>query len=226
MPKHRTPHPDLAGYVLGILEPAESAAFTEHLGECSACRAEVAELSALRQLLARAEMAVEPPADLRARTLLAVDALPVAAPRRRARMVTMASVAVAALFLAALGAAALLSRDTDRARTPVFTAQLAAVATGSGAHGTAQLRSTPSGVVVELEVSGLPPAEGSHYECWYVDAVDDATRISAGTFVTGEDGSAKVRMITAADPVRFPRIMVTREPDDGNPAPGEPVLST
>jgi hypothetical protein len=223
MPRHRAPHPDLAGYVLGILEPAESDAFAAHLAECSACRAEVAELSALPDLLRRADVAVEPPDDLRARTMAAVDAAADPPPRSRVRLAA-ASVAVAALLVVAVAAAALVAGNSSKpAPDEVFTAELAS-SPESAARGTARLRPTEQGVVVELEVAGLTAEGGGHYECWYVDASDGATRVSAGTFVTKADGTARVRMITAADPARFPRIVITREPDDGNPAPGEAVL--
>jgi anti-sigma factor RsiW len=63
-------HVDVAGYVLGTLAPAEAAAFETHLATCDRCRAELAELDALPNLLAGAELA--PPPQLRQRTLDAV----------------------------------------------------------------------------------------------------------------------------------------------------------
>ena len=48
------PHPDLGGYVLGALEPAERADFEEHLAGCERCQAEVAELRGLPELLEQA----------------------------------------------------------------------------------------------------------------------------------------------------------------------------
>jgi hypothetical protein len=75
---------------------------------------------------------------------------------------------------------------------------------------------------VRLTVHGLPPnPPGTYYECWFVGAGDTEqrpNRVSAGTFTVGSDGSASVRMISAADASRFPRMGVTLEPDDGNPA--------
>src|SRR5688572_30230941 len=75
MPDHRTPHPDLGGYLLGALTPEETQEFSRHLASCPACRAEVAELSGLPAVL---DLAVpqgdeEPPDRLRARTLAAVE---------------------------------------------------------------------------------------------------------------------------------------------------------
>ena len=55
------PHPDLGGYVLGALEPAERADFEEHLAGCERCQAEVAELRGLPELLEQAAPPVEGP---------------------------------------------------------------------------------------------------------------------------------------------------------------------
>jgi anti-sigma factor RsiW len=62
-------HEDLAGYVLGALEPDELAAFEEHLAGCELCRAEVAELQGVPRLLRLAAPALPVLAGLRERTL-------------------------------------------------------------------------------------------------------------------------------------------------------------
>jgi anti-sigma factor RsiW len=67
------PHPDLGGYVLGALEPAERADFEEHLAGCERCQAEVAELRGLPELLEQAAPPVEVPPWLRERTFAAVE---------------------------------------------------------------------------------------------------------------------------------------------------------
>jgi anti-sigma factor RsiW len=67
------PHPDLGGYVLGALEPAERADFEEHLAGCERCQAEVAELRGLPELLEQAAPPTEVPPWLRERTFAAVE---------------------------------------------------------------------------------------------------------------------------------------------------------
>lgn len=77
-----------------------------------------------------------------------------------------------------------------------------------------------------MEGLAVPPP-GGFYECWYVGAGDTPAhpeRVTAGTFTVGGDGAATVRMVTAADHRRFPRIEVTLEPADGDPAAGGPVV--
>jgi hypothetical protein len=64
----------LGAYVLDALSPEEQAAFEEHLQGCAACRAEVAELRQVVDILPLAVDPVSPPAELRDRILSAIDA--------------------------------------------------------------------------------------------------------------------------------------------------------
>jgi anti-sigma-K factor RskA len=60
-----------AAYALGALDNAESAQFTEHLGECEQCQNEVRVLSDVAGLLAFAPVEVVPPPGLRDRIMAA-----------------------------------------------------------------------------------------------------------------------------------------------------------
>ncbi|HEY0641585.1 MAG TPA: anti-sigma factor, partial [Pseudonocardiaceae bacterium] len=140
--------------------------------------------------------------------------------RPRGRAVRWLAAAAAALLVAAavgIGAV-VLSRQDDG---PVTTIALTAGDLGS-ARGEAQVRAVPGGREVVLSVSGLPPtAPGTYYECWFVgegDTEQQPNRVSAGTFTIGPDGTTTVTMVSAADPTRFPKMGITLEPDDGNPA--------
>ena len=93
MPDHLAPHPDLAGYVLGALDPGETAAFEQHLAGCDACRAEVEQLRGLPDLLDQAAPPVEVPPGLRERTFAAVERA--AAGSRRRPPLRLAAVAAA-----------------------------------------------------------------------------------------------------------------------------------
>lgn len=70
-------------------------------------------------------------------------------------------------------------------------------------------------VRVQLALSGLPRTDANHfYELWLVG---DGGRVSAGTFRS--DGSPVAQTFTtAADLTIYPRIGITLEPDDGDPA--------
>ena len=234
-------HDDLALYVLGALEdPTE---FEAHLETCEQCRTELAELRGTLDVLDANVERPQAPAALRARTLAAIretgpaqppasDAPPPVQPAdnvvsidrarlRRARIVSIASVAALALVAAGLGYRS-LTRDGFTADRTIL---LSAVGAG-GAHGEARIDDTDAGQVVELVVEGLPDAPpGTYYECWWVgpnDADDIQDRVSAGTF---RKGTGTYRMQSSADPARFTKMGVTLEPDDGDPKrTGEKVL--
>ena len=69
----RALHEDLGAYVLGMLDPGELETFRAHLAGCAECQRELEELEGTARLLARAPKAVEPRADLRVRTLAALQ---------------------------------------------------------------------------------------------------------------------------------------------------------
>jgi anti-sigma-K factor RskA len=214
MPDHLAPHPDLAGYVLGALDPEEAEAFERHLADCDACRAEVAELRGLPGLLDQAAPAVEVPPGLRERTFAAVERA--AADGRRRPLLRLA--AVAAALVVALVGGVVVSQLGDRGQA----VELAlAPAPGHAGRATAKLRQAGDGVQVDMEVSGLAPNQGaSVYECWFVgpgDTLERPNRVSAGTFRVGADGRATLRMHSAADLRRFPVMGVTLEDDGGDP---------
>lgn len=222
MSDHPSPHPDVGGYVVGGLGPGETEHFEAHLGTCADCRAEVAELAPLRAVLAEATALTGPPPELQARTF---ELLGREVQRSRARatngrlLVAAAVVVVFAVAGFALGAGG--------GGAPAFELALAAP-DGGPAGGTAKLRRTATGVAIELVVERLPGTPGGgHYECWYVGADDSVTepeRVSAGTFTVPTSGRATVRMVTAADPERYPRVEVTLEPGDGDPRPSRSVV--
>jgi anti-sigma-K factor RskA len=212
MPDHLAPHPDLAGYVLGALDPEEAEAFERHLAGCAGCRAEVAELRDLPELLDQAAPPVQVPPGLRERTFAAVERA--AAGGRRRPLLRLA--AVAAALVVALVGGVVVSQLGDRGQV----VELAA-APGHAGRATAELRQAGDGVQVDMEVSGLAPNQGgSVYECWFVgpgDTVERPNRVSAGTFRVGADGRATLRLHSAADLRRFPVMGVTLENDGGDP---------
>jgi len=224
-PDHPVPHPDLGGYVLGALEPAEAEAFATHLETCPECRAEYESLAALPDLLARAAPAITEPPGLRDRTLAAVAAAATGPdaratrPERRRRSATRlvtALAAVAALF------AGLLVATTVLQPAPAGATVVLVSPTGARAHGIAHVRTIHGIRTVDMRLSDMPATDrASYYECWFVGAGDDLAhpnRVSVGTFRVGTSGSVHIRMTTAADAARFPTMGVTLEPDDGNPA--------
>src|SRR5215211_3527125 len=151
------PHPDLGGYVLGALEPAERADFEEHLAGCERCQAEVAELRGLPALLEQATPPVEVPPWLRERTFAAVERA--AAQQRRRRRLRLALTAAAAclVLVVAFAGGYTLSRVgpfADRGRVIAFAL---AAPDGGAARATAKVRQVGDGLAITMEVSGLAP---------------------------------------------------------------------
>lgn len=93
-----------AAYVLGSLSPEERREYEAHLDACPRCRAEVAELSGIPALLAKADAADfdAPPdeADAPPPQLLGSVLDTMRARRRRSRWITTAAVGLAAALLA------------------------------------------------------------------------------------------------------------------------------
>jgi hypothetical protein len=242
---HPEPHPDVAGYLLGTLEPDESERFADHLGDCDACRGELAELSRIPGLLADLPPATPLPPGLDERTLAAIEAAasspemaspasaapgPAGAPaatvtpigqaprlRRRRPPLLLVAAAVAVVIGLTVGIIA----STGRSSSPARTVRLVSV-TGGPAHGRAAIRSTPAGLTIDMTVEDLAPSPpGTFYTCWLVgpgDTLNHPNRVSVGSFVVRGPGPVHVHWTTAADPQRFPQLGVTVEPANGNPS--------
>jgi anti-sigma-K factor RskA len=136
-------------------------------------------------------------------------------------------VAAAAALVVVAGASLWLARDPGQQTVAV---ELMPTSASSDARAEAVLERDDTGIRVHLHVEGLSrPPDGAHYECWYVSDDDSPTRpdrVSAGTFRVPGPAPATIEMVTAADPATYTRIVVTLERDDGDPAPGEPVLAS
>lgn len=116
---------------------------------------------------------------------------------------------------ALVGAAAMVIVFAGGRIGPTPSLTLAGSALAPAASGRAEIAKLADGTVsVTLAMSGLPASGPSDfYELWFVG---DQGRVSAGTFRA--DGSPlRLTFLTAADLARYPRIGITREPDDGNP---------
>jgi anti-sigma-K factor RskA len=227
--QHDSPHPDVAGYLLGALEDHEAADFAEHLAGCDACRHELDRLAQLPSLMADLPPAEPLPPDLEARTFAAIEAAASEAAKvvpleqaRRARWrpnprVLVAAAAAVVTLVVGVGALTTL-RHTSPA--PVATIRLIST-TGGPAHGVATVRSTAAGLTIDMNVERLDPSPpGTFYTCWLVgpgDTLSHQNRVSVGSFVVTSSRSVHVHWTTAADLHRFPHLGITLEPDTGNP---------
>ncbi len=91
------------------------------------------------------------------------------------------------------------------------------------ASATARLHATPSGLAIELDVSGLPPSPpGFYYQAWMKGP---GGLVTIGTFHL-RGGPGTVELWSAVSLADYPTITVTREPEDGNPASSGQVVLT
>ncbi len=187
--------PELAGYVLGGLEPAEVADVEAHLAGCAACRAELDELAPLPPLLALAGPGSPPaPDDLRPRILRSA--------RRRRQvpvLVAAALILLAGLAGGLLGTLGTAAPDADMA-----------VALGApeppGVSGDAELLQTDAGVRVDLALTGVQPASAGYYHAWLER---DGQRVSAGTFVGTTEGRVRAQLLCGGRLEDYDQVTVT-----------------
>jgi hypothetical protein len=156
------------------------------------------------------------------------DAVPLHAARRRRGRTTRFGrrpallAAAAAVVVLGLGVAGGLSTLGDDTPEPFAEVALAGTEEAPGASATARLTSEPSGISVELDVSGLPPAPpGTFYEVWLVG---DSGKVSGGTFhMRGEQDG--ITLWWGVDPDGYDALTITRQPvEGGTPADGVVVL--
>jgi anti-sigma factor RsiW len=154
----------LGAYALGALEPAEVAAVDEHLATCAECRAELAELTEMKDLLGEVppEAFLEGPPEggdlLLQRTLREVREPQVqapATPKRRSRWLLIAAAVV--VVAGALGGGVVLGRSTapDADQPVAGSKQVTTSDTTTGATMAATVEPRAGWSWISVQVSGL-----------------------------------------------------------------------
>lgn len=78
--------------------------------------------------------------------------------------------------------------------------------------------------VIGIQLNIAPPAEGQFYEGWLMKGIDPGDWVSVGHFQQGNrESSQTLRLESSKDLRKYGEIAVSREADDGNPAPGTVV---
>ena len=191
----------------------------------------------LRDLLAEPDGWAEPPAGLLDEILASIDSERAAAAvaprtaaipgpaagrdgRRRGTRVRRTARAGAAALLVA--AAIVIGIVVTRGPATSDVA-LAGTRLAPAASATAKLHATPSGLAIELDVSGLPPStRGYYYQAWMKGP---RGLVTIGTFHL-RGGPGTVELWSAVSLTDYPTITVTREPEDGNPASSGQIVLT
>ena len=176
----------------------------------------------LRDLLADPDGWAEPPPGLLDQVLAGVDSErsrgPAAGPPRPRMRRTVRAGAAALLAAAAVVIGIVVTRGP--ATTDVA---LAGTRLAPAASATARLHATPSGLAIDLDVSGLPPsAPGYYYQAWMKGP---RGLVTIGTFHL-RGGQGAVELWSAVSLTDYPAITVTREQEDGNPASSGQVVLT
>jgi len=152
-------HTDIGAYSLGLLEQQDRQAFEAHLAECPSCKAELAELSGMSELLSGVgpvEVADEQPDEAAVVDLVHRRAT---TQRRRARWRTALAAAAGIVLLAggvAVGIAASSHKSTPAATGIALQGQQhTAIDVATGVHGTVGLVSKPWGTQVTFDLSRI-----------------------------------------------------------------------
>lgn len=234
------PHDMAASYALDALDEQERAGFELHLQQCEACRAEVAELRSVVDILPLALDDLQIPSPhLRSRILAAVgeDAEPAAElPPPRLLRPTRAwyqrlepyLAAAAILVIAVLGIWNLRLQSHAPSPTASERTVIAALASGAsvsylkGPGGTAAVVQPRDGRAAYLVLNGLHPLPRSRvYQLWFIAG---NRPVSAGVFTVP---SPQTSTVTAQLPAGgYSLAAVTVEPGPhGSPQPtGQKVL--
>jgi hypothetical protein len=194
----------VAGYVLGVLEPADRDLVRDHLPTCAGCRAALAEIAPLPAMLARvspedAAADLPVPGDAMLGRLLAAAGETKRA-RRRHWYAAAAAVAVLAIGGTATGLALSHGGDDDRLRM---------TAAQSGISATLDVRPAASGTEFGLELAGVAPNE----HCRLVAVAADGHREIAASWTATYRGTAKFDGSTALPAGQISRLVV--ETEDG-----------
>lgn len=236
----------LAAYVLGGLDPRETARVARHLQQCAQCRGIVREYRAVLEILPLAL----PPAQPSPSTRLALQARLHTDGRRRPRAkgpwrlwwparprtLPWGVIAVLLLIVTGVGFAGgwlrwsvptqdlTVSFQQLRSRDDVRIVRLIGSTAAPSASG--KLFMTPDLTEAGIAVRGLPPLPPDRsYQVWFYRP--DRTWASGGVFRVDQQGNADVIVRLPGSLTAYNGCWITEEPGGGSPVPtGQEVLAT
>jgi anti-sigma-K factor RskA len=196
-----------------LLAGETNPAMAAHLPGCATCRAERASLEDQRDLLAQPWVWETPDAGLEHR--IVADIAAASRPGRNrsfGRKRAWAVAAITAVISLVSGGWWLSTRPDWSLSVPATVRNPDAIAVVSGWN-------SGRGTQMLLDVKGLAPAgRDAYYEIWLT--APDGRHVSAGTF----KGSGEIEAFVAVRRVDYPRIWITREPEDDDLSPSRYVV--
>lgn len=225
---------NLDDFIVGSLEGPPDPEAAERVADDPEAAALAPVLASQRELLAEPETWAELPPALEDAVVGAIaaerdgDVVPLEAARsgsaRRARRRPSPwwSAVPAAAAAAVVAVVVIAGGDDGGPTRPAVEVELAGTELAPEASGRADLEAWSSGVRVDLDVEGLPPAEpGFYYQAW---VVGPSGSVALGSFHL--HGGETVVLWSGVEAEAGVVLSITREPDDGDASPsGQRVLS-
>lgn len=174
-----TLHHDVAGYVLGVLDPREAARFEDHLAECDVCAAELESLLPVAALMSQVDGAsfVRMEESVRDGRMLQEMLNAVAYERSRVRVRRMLSLAAGVVAFVAVSAGSLAAgfAVSDQPSAPV-----------------AQPSASPSANPDGPGVGGFEQLPGDHFS-----ATDEVSKVSLDVVLESHEWGTQVSIAVA-----------------------------
>jgi anti-sigma factor RsiW len=223
-------HEDVGAYVLGALEPAEQAAFEQHLAGCPDCRVELEELRVAADALPRSVTPMAAPPSLKRSLMEAVreDAREEQPVPFRERLRTLFTgmrpelAWVSAAFVLAMGIALGVAGSTLTGDDSPDRRVVSAVVDRSRVADASATLTLPADGPAQLRVTGLPkPRPGQVYEVW----LKRGDQLQPGPLFNVDSQGNGIGAIPD-DLTGVEAILVTREKTGGAQMPSEvPIIS-
>lgn len=193
------------------LEGDGSEAARDHLSSCPQCIAHRSALGSMLQILDDPLLWIEPPPELERRVTRLIETSDAEEPPMTGRRRRWQIIAAAAVLIVAVATGAFLF---GRQPPPDWEITTAGVGPGESAVAVIGGWNVEGGTRVVLAAEGLAAApDGYTYELWFIS---DSTPISGGTFAAADQ---PVNLFVGVGRREYPRVAVTLEPLDGDPAP-------
>lgn len=181
----------------------------EHLSTCPSCRAEMGRIEEMRAALGDALTWLEPATGLEDQVM---TLLTPARARDDGRRLGVVAAAVVAVILGGV-----VVWTATRPPPPDWEVTLPGV--GHPGEVTVAGWNRDGATALRVSADGITPAPGGHvYELWLSR---DGAYVSAGSFVTVDQPVLLSVGVSRRD---YPRVWITLEPLDGDPAPSKQVL--